>query len=229
MCGACLSLTAMMVPTCPLRISPFPAPSIFFSHHVPILQLRIPKMIRIKLSATLLVALLSTTPLLASSVINSEDQHQLPLSSLSSSSLRDEHPVHPSILAALDRYPDDPVAALLHLKPELVELMEEPRLIQVFGEGSRDGEWMTEGDKLRLRREGKGFMDLTDSQFLGESFMAGKASESHLPFLNRGWWGEGGRGKWKGGWGKGAQRVERGEEGKKGGLGAKELSGYDLR
>ncbi|OCF40862.1 hypothetical protein I317_05312 [Kwoniella heveanensis CBS 569] len=101
---------------------------------------------------------------------------QLPLSNLLSSSASTHHEVHPSILSALDSF-NDPVDALLSLKPELEELMAEQRLIRVFGDGPREGLWMTEGDKLRLRRQGKQFMDLTESQdMLASSLTAGHAN-----------------------------------------------------
>ncbi|WVR04904.1 hypothetical protein IAU60_001916 [Kwoniella sp. DSM 27419] len=86
------------------------------------------------------------------------DGSQLPLGLLSSHAAA-KHPVDPSIYAAIATY-DDPVDALLHLKPELKAMMAEPRLLRVFG---TDAEWMTEGDKLRLRRAGKQFIDLTEN------------------------------------------------------------------
>ncbi|KAH7906277.1 Zn-dependent exopeptidase [Hygrophoropsis aurantiaca] len=52
----------------------------------------------------------------------------------------------------------DPVDVMRLLDPTALD---EPRLLQVFG---REAVWMTEGDKLRLRRQGLKFMDLTDYQ-----------------------------------------------------------------
>jgi leucyl aminopeptidase len=52
----------------------------------------------------------------------------------------------------------------------------QPRLLHVFGEPA--AKWMTEGDKLRLKRQGKKFADITDHQeFYGQdlSAMAGEA------------------------------------------------------
>jgi len=70
-----------------------------------------------------------------------------------------EYNVHPSILSAVDSFAD-PVEALLSLQPELAQALTTPRLLDVAGE---DGAvWMTEGDKLRLRREGRFFIDITD-------------------------------------------------------------------
>ena len=69
--------------------------------------------------------------------------------------------VDSTILAVLESH-DDPVEALLALQPELYDALSEPRLLDVLGESTP--KWMTEGDKLRLRREGKDFVDLTDHQ-----------------------------------------------------------------
>jgi leucyl aminopeptidase len=101
--------------------------------------------------------------------------------SLLSSNLASEHPIHPSIHQALSQHPADPVQALLSLRPELAGQLAEPRLLQVFGE---EPVWAEEGDKLRLRREGKGFMDVTENWELYQKvkqsgkLMAGKARKS---------------------------------------------------
>ncbi|WVW78073.1 hypothetical protein I302_100024 [Kwoniella bestiolae CBS 10118] len=127
-----------------------------------------------------LLALPALSLVLSSPLLESTDSAQLPLTNLLSSSASEQHEVHPSIFAALDKH-DDPVDALLSLKPELEDMMAERRLLRIFGEGPREGVWMTEGDKLRLRREGKKFMDLTESQDMLESkFMAGKANTPEL-------------------------------------------------
>ena len=127
------------------------------------------------LLASVLISTVASKPLVQSKT------PQLPLGSdLISSSLQDEHPIHPTISSSLESYINDPVFALLSLKPELAELMDEPRLIRVFGEDDVDqGRWMTEGDKLRLKRQRKGFMDITESQHLpNPSLVTGKASQS---------------------------------------------------
>lgn len=88
-----------------------------------------------------------------------------------------EHVVDDSILAALAAH-SDPVDALLSIQPELAAQLAERRLIHVFGEA--EAEWMTEGDKLRLRRQGKKFRDITDHQELYKDSVntqAGKASK----------------------------------------------------
>jgi len=91
------------------------------------------------------------------------------------------HVVDDAILAALKKY-DDPVDALLFLQPESAAALAKPRLLHVFGE--EKPQWLTEGDKMRLRRAGKKFMDVTDhedfySQQVDAS-TAGKACESSL-------------------------------------------------
>lgn len=89
-----------------------------------------------------------------------------------------QHVVDHAIIAALEQH-SDPVDALVSLQPELETELAEARLIQVLGEeGSK---WMKEGDKMRLRREGKKFMDITEHQEFYEQqvgAMAGKARES---------------------------------------------------
>ena len=99
----------------------------------------------------------------------------------SSDSLDNKLPIHTvndTILAALNTYPD-PVDALVFLRPELTDELAEPRLLHVFG--SDAPQWMTEGDKLRLRREGRKFKDITDYQDDVDVLWAGKA---HLPKLS---------------------------------------------
>lgn len=86
-----------------------------------------------------------------------------------------QHQVDPAILAALEKYPD-PVDAFVALHPEAAEQLAERRLLRVFGESS--AQWMTEGDKMRLKRQGKQFTDITDHEdFYKEQVntLAGKA------------------------------------------------------
>lgn len=87
-----------------------------------------------------------------------------------------DHIVDDTILAALNAHPD-PVDALISLQPELAAQLAERRLLHVFGQA--EPQWMTEGDKLHLRRAGKQFMDITDHQELytdSLSTLAGKPS-----------------------------------------------------
>jgi leucyl aminopeptidase len=64
------------------------------------------------------------------------------------------------LLATCD---DDPVHVMRLLDPENASELDSPRLLQVFG---TEAVWMTEGDKLRLRQQGLGFIDLTNHQDL---------------------------------------------------------------
>ncbi|KAK3995207.1 leucine aminopeptidase 1 [Cladorrhinum sp. PSN332] len=70
-----------------------------------------------------------------------------------------DHSVDKEMLEALKTH-SDPVDALVALRPKMATALAEPRLLHVFGE--REARWMTEGDKLRLRRQKKKFMDITD-------------------------------------------------------------------
>ena len=92
-----------------------------------------------------------------------------------------EHAVDDAILAALEAH-SDPVAALVSLKPESELFLAQPRLLRVLGDDS-EPQWMTEGDKLRLRRQGKKFIDITDhEEFYAEqmnTLTAGKPRESY--------------------------------------------------
>lgn len=88
------------------------------------------------------------------------------------------HAVNEAITTTLKNHAD-PVDALLSLEPERAAILAEARLLRIFGE--EEPEWMTEGDKLKLRREGKKFMDITDyEEFYSQQVtaMAGKARKS---------------------------------------------------
>ncbi|TFB02637.1 Leucine aminopeptidase 1 [Trichoderma ghanense] len=94
------------------------------------------------------------------------------------------HQVDPAILAALEKH-SDPVDAFVSLHPEAAEELAQPRLLHVFGEPS--AQWMTEGDKLRLKRQGKKFVDITDHEdFYKEQVhaLAGEARRVDLPKLS---------------------------------------------
>jgi len=87
-----------------------------------------------------------------------------------------DHVAEDTILAALAANPD-PVDALLSLRPGLAGHLATSRLIHVLDEANP--RWLTEGDKMRLRRDKKKFMDITDHQELyaeGVDSWAGKAS-----------------------------------------------------
>ena len=71
----------------------------------------------------------------------------------------ESHEVDPAILAALKQHLD-PVDAFVSLYPEAADELAESRLLHVYGE--EKPRWLTEGDKLRLKRKGKKFIDITD-------------------------------------------------------------------
>ena len=96
-----------------------------------------------------------------------------------------EHAVHPAVVAALEAH-SDPVDAMLAIHPELVASLAERRLLHV--RGNKEPEWMTEGDKMRLRRQGKKFVDITEHEEFYKQQVnaaAGKASELRPPNCNR--------------------------------------------
>ncbi|KAF5515400.1 Leucine aminopeptidase 1 [Colletotrichum siamense] len=89
------------------------------------------------------------------------------------------HDADESVLAALKAHPD-PVDALLSLQPEKADKLAERRLLHVFGE--KEPQWMTEGDKLRLRRKGKKFRDITNHQDLyAEDSVGAWSGKANLP------------------------------------------------
>lgn len=87
--------------------------------------------------------------------------------------------IDPDILDALKKH-SDPVDAFISLHPEMASQLAQPRLLRVFGEPT--AKWMTEGDKLRLKRKGKKFADITDHEvFYAQNVnpMAGTARTLH--------------------------------------------------
>lgn len=100
------------------------------------------------MKTTLLTALVAILPSLAVSI---QPRSQL---SFSSAELSSQHVVDESVSRAVELF-SDPVDALLHLQPDLADELSAKRLIQVFGED--EAVWMTEGDKLRLRRQVSAF------------------------------------------------------------------------
>ena len=84
-----------------------------------------------------------------------------------------------SISRALEKY-SDPVAALLSIQPDSEVELAQPRLLHVFGE--QKPQWMTEGDKLRLRSRRRKFMDMTDNQrFYDQQVDASWAGKARKP------------------------------------------------
>ena len=92
-----------------------------------------------------------------------------------------------AIRTALEAHPDDPVEVMISLYPQMADALATPRRLHVMGE--REALWMTEGDKMRLRRAGKKFVDITEhedfyaAQQEHVGSMAGKARE--LPCLRK--------------------------------------------
>ena len=73
------------------------------------------------------------------------------------------HDVEVDVQGALAKY-DDPVDAMLYLHPELKDELSLPRVLEIqHPDGQSSTEWMKEGDKMRLRRKGIGFIDWTDA------------------------------------------------------------------
>ncbi|KAH9214936.1 hypothetical protein DL95DRAFT_364949 [Leptodontidium sp. 2 PMI_412] len=130
-----------------------------------------------------LMLLLSTSHLILGSAIQDK---QAILSSPSTNTVnidadtRVEHVVDPAIISALKTH-SDPVAALLSLQPDLKSDLAQPRLLHVSGE--RKPEWMTEGDKLRLRRKGKKFVDITEHEEFYAQQVDAAAGKANLPDL----------------------------------------------
>ncbi|KAL3421396.1 Leucine aminopeptidase 1-like protein 4 [Phlyctema vagabunda] len=92
-----------------------------------------------------------------------------------------EHVVGQDVLAALKTHAD-PVDALLSIRPDLSADLAEPRLLRILGQ--EKPEWLTEGDKLRLRRQGKKFMDITDHEnFYAQQLETSMAGTANLPNL----------------------------------------------
>ena len=112
---------------------------------------------------------------------SSSEAKQVPLtSSPKVPNTRADHIIDEAILAALKSHAD-PVAALISLQPELATELAQERLLHVLGD--QKPEWMTEGDKLRLRKRGKKFVDITDHhEFYAQQvdISSGKASEVPL-------------------------------------------------
>ncbi|KAH6638675.1 peptidase family M28 [Truncatella angustata] len=75
----------------------------------------------------------------------------------------------------------DPVDAYLALRPEAAEELAEPRLLHVLGEP--EPKWMTNGDKMRLRRKEHKFMDVTDYQDMYTEQLGALSGKAKLPDL----------------------------------------------
>jgi hypothetical protein len=110
------------------------------------------------------------------------------------------HPrlLDPALIKALTA-PDadiefDVVGLLKELDPSIAEELDEPRFIWVFGDDegqdgngveSEGGRWMTEGDKVVLRRQGKKFVDLTGREGRWSGDKSGSGSGEDLKNKNQ--------------------------------------------
>ncbi|TWU76152.1 hypothetical protein ED733_001274 [Metarhizium rileyi] len=91
------------------------------------------------------------------------------------------HQADPAVLEALEKHAD-PVDAFVSLHPEAADQLAQPRLLRVSGE--QTARWMTEGDKLRLKRGGKKFADITDHEDFYRYNVNALSQEAHLPKLS---------------------------------------------
>lgn len=85
----------------------------------------------------------------------------------------------PHIISALEQF-EDPVDAMLALDPAQAYSLAERRYLEVFDGPERSGRtrWLTEGDKLRLRRANIDFIDWTGRDLVDPDHQA-TASELH--------------------------------------------------
>lgn len=133
---------------------------------------------------SVLVLLLSTSQLALGSSFQDNQVILAPYPTPDVPNSHIEHVVDKAILTTLDKY-SDPVVALLSLQPEIAADLAQPRLLHVIGD--KKPEWMTEGDKLRLRRRGKKFVDITDHEYFyaqQADALSGKASTTPSPQLS---------------------------------------------
>jgi leucyl aminopeptidase len=92
------------------------------------------------------------------------------------------HHVDPNILSAIEAH-SDPVDAFVALNPESMDILSERRLLRI--PGNPTPKWLTEGDKMRLRRQGQKFIDITDYQESIHQVMSASSSQKpHLPELS---------------------------------------------
>ncbi|KAM3530968.1 hypothetical protein MY4038_004640 [Beauveria bassiana] len=94
-----------------------------------------------------------------------------------------QHKVNPAILTALREH-KDPVDAYIALYPEEAEKLAEKRLLRIAG--AKEPQWMTEGDKMRLRRKGRKFADVTDyEEFYKKNALSAQSGKANLPKLSQ--------------------------------------------
>jgi hypothetical protein len=153
-----------------------------------------------KISNKLYLALSALT---SAKLITSTPVTQLPLKLDLDFDLPSHKPAHPRLLdpvliKALTA-PDaeiefDVVGLLKELDPSIAEELDEPRFIWVFGSdkgqdgngvAGEGGRWMTEGDKVVLRRQGKTFVDLTGREGRWSGDKSGSGSGEELKNKNQ--------------------------------------------
>lgn len=93
--------------------------------------------------------------------------------------LTDRDAIIESLLAT---HAGDPVQVMRLLDPENASELDAPRLLQVFG---AEAVWMTEGDKLRLRQQGLGFIDLTNHQDLHACHRSAESTWPKLQYQDK--------------------------------------------
>ena len=92
-----------------------------------------------------------------------------------------QHKVDPAILAALKEH-KDPVDAWIALHPDDANKLAEKRLLRIAGE--KEPQWMTEGDKMRLRRKGRKFADITDfEEFYKQNAVSAQSGKARKEIL----------------------------------------------
>jgi hypothetical protein len=154
--------------------------------------MKIPNKFYLALSALTTAELIACTPVT-----------QLPLKLDLDFDLPSHKPAHPRLLdPALIKAltaPDadiefDVVGLLKELDPSIAEELDEPRFIWVFGSDKvqdgngvegEGGRWMTEGDKVVLRRQGKKFVDLTGREGRWSGDKSGSGSGEGLKSKNQ--------------------------------------------
>jgi len=89
--------------------------------------------------------------------LSSQAHDQSVLSADNGATAEMDHKAYVEGLLAI--HDNDPVAAMKVADPVYGAMLDEPRLLEIFGQPRQ---WMTEGDKLRLKQEGLSFIDLTN-------------------------------------------------------------------
>lgn len=159
--------------------------------------MKIPNKLYLALSVLTTAKLIACTPVTQLPLnLDHNNDHNLDLD-FDLPSHKPAHPrlLDPALIKALTA-PDaeiefDIIGLLKELDPSIAEELDEPRFIWVFGSDKgqdgnevegEGGRWMTEGDKVVLRRQGKKFVDLTgregrwsgDESGLGEEGLKSK-------------------------------------------------------